>query len=376
MRHAILFLLISLNAIPILISCETPSSSGRRPASYETRDPGSRLIGDLSEDIRCTVASEPSPDAAALADTPAPGTPGFEDSAAGASGRFHSGAANPGTRTGISSPAIAQTAGKAEMLALARAYPQRIDEVRFRKQDWAVRIGDTWYYWAHGRLLPEQLRQRWEEYASYRFYNYSLGLPPLPELDEETKQRLAERLESAVENPPRRSEAFLAELYRARTRAQTEARIVGVEVMGFEVRVHEQIAEPLGQVDRELRILAEADPGARRFLEGLRGMAGYNWREIAGTLSRSYHSYGIAVDLAPKSFGGRHTYWRWALPQTDEWYAIPYSRRWMVPMQIVEVFERQGFIWGGKWLFFDTMHFEYRPEILILAESVADRKDP
>jgi hypothetical protein len=26
-----------------------------------------------------------------------------------------------------------------------------------------------------------------------------------------------------------------------------------------------------------------------------------------------------------------------------------------------------GFIWGGKWLFFDTMHFEYRPEILILS---------
>jgi hypothetical protein len=28
----------------------------------------------------------------------------------------------------------------------------------------------------------------------------------------------------------------------------------------------------------------------------------------------------------------------------------------------VEIFERHGFIWGGKWYHYDTMHFEYRPE--------------
>jgi hypothetical protein len=33
------------------------------------------------------------------------------------------------------------------------------------------------------------------------------------------------------------------------------------------------------------------------------------------------------------------------------------------------VFERQGFIWGGKWWHFDTMHFEYRPEIIAHAKS-------
>ena len=26
--------------------------------------------------------------------------------------------------------------------------------------------------------------------------------------------------------------------------------------------------------------------------------------------------------------------------------------------------ERHGFVWGGKWLHFDTMHFEFRPELL------------
>ena len=28
------------------------------------------------------------------------------------------------------------------------------------------------------------------------------------------------------------------------------------------------------------------------------------------------------------------------------------------------IFERHGFIWGGKWHHYDTMHFEYRPELL------------
>ena len=34
------------------------------------------------------------------------------------------------------------------------------------------------------------------------------------------------------------------------------------------------------------------------------------------------------------------------------------------PQEIVEIFEKHGFIWGGKWSHFDLMHFEYRPELL------------
>jgi hypothetical protein len=35
-----------------------------------------------------------------------------------------------------------------------------------------------------------------------------------------------------------------------------------------------------------------------------------------------------------------------------------------MPEEIVAIFEKHGFIWGGKWYHFDTMHFEYRPELL------------
>ena len=34
---------------------------------------------------------------------------------------------------------------------------------------------------------------------------------------------------------------------------------------------------------------------------------------------------------------------------------------------VIKTFESFGFIWGGKWGNFDTMHFEYRPEIFVLS---------
>jgi len=268
-----------------------------------------------------------------------------------------------------SSPRREESTGERETRALARAYPDRIAEVARRDGDWAVRIDDTWYYWAHGRMLPEELRPDWEKYASYRLYTYSLRLPPVPTLDEEARRALQERLKTAEQDPPRRHEGFLGDLYRAHTRGETEQRIRSVTFLGFEVSVHEDVVGPLAAVELTVATLMRSSEEVRDFVGGLKGFAGYNWRPIAGTRSRSYHSFGIAMDLVPKSYRGLHVYWRWAMPQEEEWYSIPYERRWMVPQAVVRAFEEQGFIWGGKWFFFDTIHFEYRPEILILARQ-------
>ncbi len=62
------------------------------------------------------------------------------------------------------------------------------------------------------------------------------------------------------------------------------------------------------------------------------------------------HAWGAAIDLNTKY----SDYWLWSKGG--------YRNR--IPMEIVEVFEKHGFIWGGKWGHFDTMHFEYRPELL------------
>ena len=85
----------------------------------------------------------------------------------------------------------------------------------------------------------------------------------------------------------------------------------------------------------------------------------FNWRKIAGTDRMSTHSYGIAFDLNAK-LGG---YWRWA--KRHEGQVGHYDNR--IPQDVVQIFERYGFIWGGKWHHFDGMHFEYRPEIILYA---------
>ncbi len=101
----------------------------------------------------------------------------------------------------------------------------------------------------------------------------------------------------------------------------------------------------------------ELDRLPPRFLAYLRPSQGtYNCRTIAGTKRRSAHGYGIAIDLAE----AHSDYWRWSEP--DAHGPIPYKNE--TPLEIVWIFERHGFIWGGKWYHYDTMHFEYRPEMI------------
>jgi hypothetical protein len=268
-------------------------------------------------------------------------------------------------------PGAART-GQSELQALAAAYPDRISGAQPRDGDWALRMDDEWLFWAHGRLLPEAERGNWELYAPFRFYAYPLGdLPPVPNLDDESAARLTKLLEASRAHPPRRSEAFLERLFRAGSRGEITKRIVRVNFLGFSVQVHERIAGPLQDVARECEAVRAADKQCAAFFAGLAEIDGFNYRDVAGTLSRSYHGYGLAVDLIPRSYSGRAPYWRWVMDKDPRWWATPYERRWSVPQQVISAFERHGFVWGGKWLFFDTMHFEYRPEILLMARTPA-----
>lgn len=84
----------------------------------------------------------------------------------------------------------------------------------------------------------------------------------------------------------------------------------------------------------------------------------FYWRPVRGAKRLSAHSYGIAFDIAvPYS-----DYWLWKNKNAGETDRIEYANRF--PREIVEIFRRHGFIWGGAWYHFDTMHFEFRPEIL------------
>ncbi len=82
----------------------------------------------------------------------------------------------------------------------------------------------------------------------------------------------------------------------------------------------------------------------------------FKWRFIAGTKRLSTHSFGIAIDFnTPQA-----QYWRKLDPHEKGDLAHTHA----LPPHIIEIFEKHGFIWGGKWYHYDTMHFEYRPELL------------
>lgn len=80
----------------------------------------------------------------------------------------------------------------------------------------------------------------------------------------------------------------------------------------------------------------------------------YKCRAVADTGEPSMHAWGAAIDINT----ARSDYWLWHQTDNDP---EPYRNR--IPADIVTIFERHGFIWGGRWAHFDTMHFEYRPEL-------------
>jgi D-alanyl-D-alanine carboxypeptidase len=132
--------------------------------------------------------------------------------------------------------------------------------------------------------------------------------------------------------------------------------LVPVDFCGARVRFNAQngAAAALKSVGRELAALVAKRPQLRQYLLPLGGT--FAWRPIAGTNRLSPHSWGIAIDLNP-----RHgAYWRDRKMTGPEVEAMRHS----YPQEIVEIFEKHGFIWGGKWSHFDLMHFEYRPEMV------------
>ncbi len=150
------------------------------------------------------------------------------------------------------------------------------------------------------------------------------------------------------EDPGRlRNEPFFRAMYGG-SRSEVAKTLTPVRWFGSTLQ-----ATTTNDVDRRLAAVA-AELGQRsdltRYLVTPGG--GFNWRKIAGENVLSMHSFGIAFDINV-AFSD---YWRWSGGVKD------FRNR--IPCEIGAVFERHGFIWGAKWFHFDTMHFEYRPELL------------
>jgi hypothetical protein len=154
-----------------------------------------------------------------------------------------------------------------------------------------------------------------------------------------------------------RYEPFFLKMYGA-TKEEVKANLV--EVIWLPKTVNQKIlVTKINGVDEKIKMISEEldrMPEFSRHLENIGGT--FNWRRISGTDRISTHSFGITIDINTRY----SNYWQWDCKCTDEKFKLTYQNK--IPLKIVEVFEKHGFIWGGRWYHYDTMHFEYRPELL------------
>ena len=260
--------------------------------------------------------------------------------------------------------AAREQAQRAELVmkSLAQAYPQRITKVEYRRGDWALLLQDTWFYFAEGRLLPEEIRGNASEYSPIIFYHYPRDLPPWTEPTPEQVERFSGGGGPRPARPPRATYFFDA-LYQAGSREEAQELMQTIDFFGSQLTIHSAIAEIVQAVEGLILTAAGEDAEIQAWIDGIGSVYGWTWRNIPNTQSRSYHSYGVAIDILPESLEGKEMYWLWA---GSGWWDISYEGRYHQPDAVIAAFESFGFVWGGKWLMFDTMHFEYRPEVFII----------
>ncbi len=93
----------------------------------------------------------------------------------------------------------------------------------------------------------------------------------------------------------------------------------------------------------------------------------FYWRKVARQSYLSAHSFGIAIDINSE----RGNYWLWDLEKSRSGNKRLVYRN-HIPMRIVKIFEKEGFLWGGRWHYYDTMHFEYHPELFVTESGLSD----
>lgn len=165
-----------------------------------------------------------------------------------------------------------------------------------------------------------------------------------------------------------RFEPFFKKMY-GQTKDEVKTHLVTIywmpKIFGFayplEVTTINQVHEKLMKISNELELLVLEHPEYEIFLKDPGET--FCWRYIANTTRLSNHSFGMTIDINPTT----SNYWQWDLirdgKEISETAPLVYKNN--VPIDIVMIFEKYGFIWGGKWLHYDSMHFEYRPEIYL-----------
>jgi hypothetical protein len=254
-------------------------------------------------------------------------------------------------RRELPSPSTGQGSLHLDLKVLRQAYPKAIRNVHFLNNNRVVielsdnkRLvyDDVFDKSLEKKLIDPDLKDMLEQI-------YPLGPVPYPAEKGHDPGRI-------------RPQEFFKAVYGA-TRHEVSANcrrvLFGKRKVLFNRRA--KAAESLEKVAREVEALLLEQPGLRKYVHPLGGTL--SWRRIAGTRRLSPHSFGLAIDLNP----GQGFYWRNGnrLKWKENFPSCPWP--------IVTIFERNGFVWGGKWHHFDSFHFEYRPELILKSQILAEK---
>jgi hypothetical protein len=239
-----------------------------------------------------------------------------------------------------------------EVTTIWESYGDYIQRVEVRDGDVAFLVDKTWIYYRDGRLLSERNLHNSHRYDSlFTEYDRTGPVEKLPR---------GRRL-------PRSRDLLYAML--GRTEGQVRKHCVAFTFLNHEVNVNRIAAYALRQIEREIYAAAGSDPEVRAFIRDLSVIYSFHRKNVKGSRTLSFHAYGLALDLIPESYNNQHANWMWSRTYKRNWYRIPMEDRWSPPAAVMNAFKRNGFIWGGDWIRFDCVHFEYRPEIAFTRSS-------
>ncbi|WP_310556886.1 M15 family metallopeptidase, partial [Flavobacterium sp.] len=213
---------------------------------------------------------------------------------------------------------------------LMKHYPQIVD---FKDDKLIFKDGSTLIYDDNKKKNFQQLIDN-PDIEDQFFYNYKLG-----EIND------AGRI---------RNESFFKKIY-GNSKSEVEQNLVEInwcpKLVSQKIKVTN--VNGIDKIIKKLSKELDNHPEYKNYLTNIAGT--FNWRKIAGTNRLSMHSFGMTIDINTKY----SNYWQWDCKCKNEEAKLIYKNK--IPQKIVAIFEKYGFIWGGNWTHYDTMHFEYRP---------------
>ncbi|MBI6872351.1 M15 family metallopeptidase [Clostridium aciditolerans] len=234
---------------------------------------------------------------------------------------------------------------KRDLLCLMMAYPKYITNIEKEEN------GQVYLVMESGRKILYDDKKN-------KNFKKKLSNPDLQDMMEQEYPLSYSKslMEEDFDPGRRRVYDLLKEVY-GESKQQIESNLKNVSLgyENYQFNNNNKAAESLQNAMRELMPIIKERRDIKAYLYPCSGT--FNYRLIAGTDQLSPHSFGIAIDLARD----KRDYWKWASREEGEERIASY------PKELVEIFEKNNFIWGGKWGHFDILHFEYRPEIILKA---------